>query len=282
MLNAAKTTVMAHYVAQQSQVDQRSMGETLIEELDRLFKLGWSVESVDIHNYVAFVSDLSQQMTDAITDDRYPYGRDDTCQLIALLASQRQDPVVSLINDLAEILFLKRRQRTEYVGTGDGPQPFVISKLMLEYAVKSRRLDDIVSGLTKRFCAENCDKLPNGCCYILGYDMGLVPKTMLRLQALEAGRNGHLVPPIEDKCKYHTHTGCTIALFKSPACIGYLCDPLMESMKAKYPAVELSRFLDCLALFRNGYIDRRNIFEAMDSVIAAGNALLVSRGSDRV
>ena len=181
--------------------------------------------------------------------------------------------------DLAEILFLEREQRTEYRTNTQVAAPYQINKLMLEYAVKSRHVDPIIGVLTKPFCATSCHKPPVGCCYILGYDLGLVPQTMLRLQAVESRRNGHLPPATEETCRYHTSTGCTLSLFKSPACIGALCDPLMESLQKRYPARELAAFLRCLETFRNGHIDRVQVFHAMDGVIRTGRALLEIGGS---
>jgi hypothetical protein len=97
---------------------------------------------------------------------------------------------------------------------------------------------------------------------------------MLRLQAVEARRNGHITPRVEEKCKYHNPTGCTLSLFKSPACIGYLCDGLIGSLEDTYPEAELNAFSKYLEIFRNCHIDRSQVFDAMDGLIAAGGKLV--------
>ncbi len=273
---------MIRYFNGKSQRDQNAVCESLIQELNGFLGVGLSFNSFNAGDYTSFLNYLSIQVSHTIEDDHYAYGRDETLQLIAMLATDRQETMLSFINDMAEILFLNRANRTEYVCNKSATEPYRINKLMLEYAMKSRSIDVIISVLTKGFCATNCDRLPNGCCTILGYDMGLVPQTMLRLQAVESRRNGHITPKEEDKCKYHTNSGCTIALFKSPACIGYLCDGLKESMKEKYPAFKLKAFRDCLSGFRNCYIDRKKVFEAMDATIASGNALLAAELKDRL
>ena len=200
--------------------------------------------------------------------------RDATRELIERLCSDRQRPFESLARDLAEIHFLERDQRSEYVSNTQVAPPWRFGKLMLEYAVKARRLDEILGALTKDYCATCCDRLPVGCCSIQGYDMGLVPDGMLELQEIEARQFGWCAPEREEKCKYHGEAGCVLRLFKSPACIGMLCDPLVGDLAARFDSSRLDPFLERLAVFRNCDIDRAQIFEAMDRVIAAGEDLL--------
>jgi hypothetical protein len=104
--------------------------------------------------------------------------------------------------------------------------------------------------------------------------MGLVPGGMLELQEIEARQFGWSPPQREEKCKFHGETGCVLRLFKSPACIGMLCDPLVDSLRGRYEADRLEPFLGHLAVFRNCDIDRVRVFDAMDDVIESGEALL--------
>jgi len=272
---ASKDDIMARVFLQ----DGHESGQSVIEaafigELNALLGVGLSCRGSRARDYGAFLDDLSARTTTAITNKDYGFPEDETLELIALLTTGDQNHVREFVHDVAEILFLEREKRAEYMSNNQVTPPYRIHKLMLEYAMKSRHLDDIVGALTKRFCATGCPKLPTGCCYISGYDLGLVPKTMLRLQAVEARRNGHNTPPVEEKCKYHTHTGCTLSLFKSPACIGYLCGGLAISLEETHPPVELAAFRECLETFRNCHIDRSRVFDAMDGVIAAGRKLV--------
>jgi hypothetical protein len=193
------------------------------------------------------------------------------------LASDRERPVPSFIRDVCEIQFLPREERSEYISHEQSWKPFKINKILLEYAIKSIQIDEIMGLMTKGYCAESCDRLPTGCCYILGYDLGLVPEAMLELQRLEARKNGWdaIVDGVEEQCRFHSSRGCTIALFKSPACIGHLCDQLGAHLEDSYSAVVLEPFLEALARFRNCCIDRSRIFEAMDEMIRTGRALVL-------
>ena len=192
---------------------------------------------------------------------------------VEALAPRCDNPLVALCNDLAEMLFVERHARTEYVTNETGAPPFVIRKLLLEYAVHARALDRVIGALTKDFCATRCDRLPVGCCSIQGYDMGLVPQTMLEAQRLEAHRGGLL--PIEraDECRYHTPRGCGITLFKSPACLGCLCADLQLHLKKTTPPHLAEDFIAQLAELNNVYIDRGVIFTKMQHAILAGERL---------
>jgi hypothetical protein len=245
--------------------------DILVTEVNEL--LGISL-TPPIGNLNSVTDKISRQAFELVSDSSYPFDKDATCQLVAELASDKERPWLSFINDIAEILFLQRKERSEYKLRKSKHKPYLISKIMLEYALKSRQLDKIIGVLTKGFCANKCTILPLGCCYILGYDMGMVPKTMLKLQIIEAKRTGWKEPEREDKCKFHSPTGCVISLFKSPACIGYLCDDLNDYLHEKYQDAHLKVFLRNLSKFRNSYIDRHKIFEIMGATILSGSALI--------
>jgi hypothetical protein len=206
--------------------------------------------------------------------ERSGSSRDATRELIRRLCSDRSRPYESFALDLVEILTLEREQRSEYVESSQVAPPWRFGKLMLEYAVKARRIDEILGALTKGYCAAECDRLPVGCCSIQGYDMGLVPDGMLELQEIEARQFGWIAPEREEKCKFHGDAGCVLRLFKSPACVGMLCDPLVADLAGRFDRSRLGPFLERLAVFRNCDIDRVRVFEAMDQVIASGERLL--------
>lgn len=200
-----------------------------------------------------------------------------TLEMLRKLTLRPDDPVQGFLDDLAEVLFLPREQRREYrEHRGDLP-PYKIAKLMLEYATLSWRVDRLVGELTKGYCAQSCHCPPVGCCHILGYDLGLVPDGMLALQALEAARQGQVFDGgPEEKCRYHTATGCTVVLFKSPACVRYICPPMMSYLEQRFGHApsRLAVFLSALENFGNSHIDRSKVFERMGRLIAAGESLL--------
>lgn len=192
--------------------------------------------------------------------------------LIRALVRQSDNPCVALVNDIAEILFMPRAERSEYRNHRLPSPPYVIEKLLLEYALLAVELDDLIGRLSKSFCAAQCPTAPVGCCHLLGYDMGLVPDRMLSVQRLEAVRNGWRAPtrPDVEKCRYHTQTGCTLRLFKSPACIGAMCTAVGRHLDTRYPPSDLAVLREKLQTFRNCDIDRTEVFRAMRSVIDAG------------
>ena len=72
--------------------------------------------------------------------------------LVVALASDRTAPFDSVVHDLAEILLLPRGERSEYARGGFPPcGPWIFPKLMLEFAVWSRRLDQVTGDLLAPF-----------------------------------------------------------------------------------------------------------------------------------
>lgn len=195
--------------------------------------------------------------------------------LLAFLVTERRCPSMSLVQDLAEILYLPREHRSEYLEARGGTPPFRIRKLLLEYAHFSIQIDQIIGELTKDFCAKSCARLPIGCCRVLGYDLGLVPDVMLDAQVAEAKLQLWQEPSLlEERCKFHTDTGCAISMFKTPACIGFMCDELNRLLEAEYPQSLARSFISALTELRNRDIDREEIFLRMQRVISAGEDLL--------
>ena len=180
----------------------------------------------------------------------------------------------SLVEALAEILFVPRQHRTEYRFHRLPSPPWRIRRLLLEYAVWAQRLDDAATSLTRGFCAEHCDRLPTGCCAIPGYDMGLSTEAMLAAQELEATMLGWTEPPSEEGCKFHGPTGCCLLRFKSPACAGMLCDAAVADLRRRWPASALEEFLVPLAKYRNQILNRSEIFDTMREVVEAAQRLV--------
>jgi len=251
--------------------------ETVTAQIHALLELEIDAPTSIPERYSVFVDDLCERMDVRLEEKGGSFRNGAVMDLILRLASDREQPVPSFIRDVCEIQFLSREDRSEYACHKQSGKPFKINKILLEYAIKSSQIDEIMGPLTKGYCAESCDRLPTGCCYIQGYDLGLVPETMLELQRLEAKRNGWdaTVDGVEEQCRFHSSRGCTIALFKSPACIGSLCDQLGAHLEESYSAVVLEPFLEALARFRNCCIDRSKVFGAMDEIIQTGRALVL-------
>ncbi len=227
------------------------------------------------------VRDMAASLFPPGPDGQWPCSED--MPLLRALTRGAPDPAQALLDDLAEILLLPRHERSEYRDHRGTMPPYKIGKLMLEYAVKSAQIDRIVGALTKGFCARHCDRPPVGCCHILGYDLGLVPEVMLELQRLEAARQEVVFPDgaLEEKCRYHTRRGCPLKLFKSPACVRYICPPMFTYLEQRFGHCpgELAVFIAALTDFGNSHFDREKIYEVMDRLIATGEILLATEPS---
>jgi len=95
-----------------------------------------------------------------------------------------------------------------------------IAEAVVEYASKTKQLDEVLTELTKSICAERCSDGYGSCCHTTYYDAS-IPSPMVKLQKMEAGESG--LEKGDSECRYHSETGCHLTLFKSPICIGYLC-----------------------------------------------------------
>ena len=194
--------------------------------------------------------------------------------LLAFLAPHRRRPGPSVVRALAEILFVPRPLRTEYIQHQLPTEPWDIRRLLLEYALWSAQIDPLLGALTKGYCARRCHRAPAGCCTTLGYDLGLVPEAMLQAQQLEAQASGWSPPAQEYKCKYHGPRGCCLRLFKSPACNGMLCDPLIEHLQKTCDPTKLQAFFTPLASYRNQPLSRTKIFTTMSQLVQAGQHVI--------
>ena len=271
---------MTEHFRSRARSGRRQLAHTLSRELNGVLHLTLSPVSLDrISTWNRCLDALARGVADGIASALYPHDPRRTLTLIAALADRPAHPIESVVDDLAEILFIARAERSEYRQHRDITPPFRIKKLLLEYAAKSRGIDRLIGILNKGYCAESCATPPVGCCHLLGYDMGLVPDRMMSLQRIEAKWRGWTLPerPDVDACRYHTKTGCVLALFKTPACVGYLCPGIEESLAKRFEAAPLHRFYEALYVFRNCDIDRRNVFLAMDALLAAGEELLRAR-----
>ena len=256
---------------------RRGFCETVTAQIHALLGLEIDAPRSFQEQYSTFVDDLSERMNARLEEKGGSFRNGAVMRLLLRLVSDREQPVPSFIRDVCEIQFLSREDRSEYTCHKQSGKPFKINKILLEYAIKSSQIDEIMGLVTKRYCAESCDRLPTGCCHILGYDLGLVPEAMLELQRLEARKNGWeaILDGVERQCRFHSAGGCTIALSKSPSCVGHLCDQLASHLKDSHPALVLEPFLEALARFRNCCIDRSEVFKAMDAIIRTGRTLIL-------
>lgn len=121
---------------------------------------------------------------------------------------------------------------------------------VIGYSLYTRQLDRVQDAVSKAFCRDSCDRPPVGCCnanhcdifspsdYFLYHPTPLsleLGQAVTRLQRIEdewaqsegAGRLGRY-------CRYLSDRGCTLALFKSPRCVHYLCQTLRDDLTERH------------------------------------------------
>jgi hypothetical protein len=267
---------MTRWFSSLTKAERRAAWRRLLDTLNDLLGLGLAAPLPGEGSWETCLEMLSREVWAGVHHPDYPLGTDETAALIAALAEDKDRSMESFLTALAEILFIERERRSEYVENRLSVPPFKISLLLLEYATKMTAVDRLMDELCKEFCRDLCPKSPVGCCNILGYDMGLVPDRMLAVQKLEASMRGWRAPKHPDltKCRYHRADGCALVLFKSPACIGYLCEGIETDLAKRFDRAALERFYRRLAELRNCDIDRREVFRALDALIDAGARLI--------
>ncbi len=157
-------------------------------------------------------------------------------------------------------------------------------RLIIAYTMKTKKMDKILSRLTKEYCAAGCESIPVGCCDQTSYYFMGINDKMVKLQEKEAKNNGWLDFP--SNCRYHTSKGCKLKLFKSPICLGFICDPLEKAIRDDFACdsaelfiADLKHLIDfasyfayCDSLSYSEYFEE--LFKTMDSMIANGNKLV--------
>lgn len=107
-------------------------------------------------------------------------------------------------------------------------RPFLIG-----YAHLSMSLNDVFFKLgMSNYCGKICDAKPLGCCTEEILKPRVHSELFLKLQEVESRRNGHVDE--QGNCKYHARkSGCSLYRFKSPTCLGYLCNPLKTKLASQ-------------------------------------------------
>jgi len=144
---------------------------------------------------------------------------------------------------------------------------------LLAYAARARELDTILAKLgAKEFCAADCDKLPEGCCWEYAYRIGNEDFfEFLAVQDVEARKHGWHRPG--SRCRYHSETGCKLSLFKAPVCIRLLCPRLVQALEKRFGRGARD-FNDALAKLSLDIQRSPTLLGEMDHAIALGRKLL--------
>lgn len=169
-------------------------------------------------------------------------------------------------------------------------------RLIIKYALRTKKIDEIFTELTKEYCASSCPLGSDSCCgksareyreakerkYNEINEHGLIEE-MVELQEIEARKNGW-VEPSKDNCKYHTDSsGCKLVFFKTPSCIGDLCWQLKKHLREQFGYEETESFLKKMYDIRYANtVTNPYLFNSMDDAIAAGMELVGINKSDKM
>jgi hypothetical protein len=113
------------------------------------------------------------------------------------------------------------------------PNPKSFRHFLTGYAHLSMSLNDLFFKLgMSDYCGKTCEDNPLGCCEGIKSVLKIYPEIFLKLQQIESRRNGHVDEEVS--CQYHSPaSGCSLYRFKSPTCLGYLCDSLKTKLAAQ-------------------------------------------------
>ncbi len=159
------------------------------------------------------------------------------------------------------------------------PRPSPLqSELTIEYGIRTVKLDALLDRMTRPYCADDCSKMPTGCCTSDFHSW--LPLEMRNLQQIEAIIKGWKKRTGQE-CRYHSHEGCYIDVWKAPVCIGYLCNPLKGMLKSTYSG-DIDKF--CIALSDIEGLQRQDLYKearswlwVMDETIDIGNQILAEK-----
>ncbi|MFA5856904.1 MAG: hypothetical protein WC867_06080 [Candidatus Pacearchaeota archaeon] len=119
------------------------------------------------------------------------------------------------------------------------------------YFINIEDLTEILRDLSRNYCKDNCPI--SGIIKCCGYDhhKHSLPETILNNQESEAISKGWIFHNEEDRCRYHSDSGCSLTKTISPICIGYFCSDLTNYLTNNSKDKELmNEFLESIGIVR--------------------------------
>ena len=101
-------------------------------------------------------------------------------------------------------------------------------RVAIAYARATAELTSLTGQLSDR-CAR-CHLGPVGCCDRHGRHALGMPRELLRLQEVEAARQGFTPELRPQRCEFHGERGCTLTLFRSTICYSFFCDEIIAEL----------------------------------------------------
>lgn len=159
---------------------------------------------------------------------------------------------------------------------------------VIAYSLYARQMDVIQQDMTKAYCAHECARPPVGCCNRHHCDVYSLSDILISRPTSGAMELAHSIRTMQDDehayreaalnnapttlCRYFMASGCTLKLFKSPLCIHYLCDGIIEHLK-KSIGTSIAPFIDAMHCVATRQLLSCTDFTSADTITTAMAAI---------
>jgi hypothetical protein len=148
-------------------------------------------------------------------------------------------------------------------------------QLAIAYATMTAELTTLTGQLTDR-CGR-CQHGPIGCCDRHGRHALGMPEHLLRLQEVEAARQGFAPTKRPQRCEFHGDRGCTLTLFRATICYSFFCQELIAELCEADGEELVMPFMNAIAAVYEGpslKADPAATLANLEIALAAGRALV--------
>jgi len=143
-----------------------------------------------------------------------------------------------------------------------------------KYSEKVQKINNKLYNISDGFCQTKCPQFPIGCCTSDSFAESnqMEENILLKQKKLYNLRKESKKVIYSDKaCKYHcSNQGCLIKEFKSPLCLGYICDEFNQFLETKYGRNNIKKLNNLLLFELISESDCReslNLINVMDKII---------------
>jgi hypothetical protein len=151
-------------------------------------------------------------------------------------------------------------------------------RLAIAYARATAELTTLTSQLSDR-CGR-CHLGSVGCCDRQGRHALGMPDELLRLQNLEAARQGHTPLARPQRCEFHGERGCTLTLFRATICYSFFCKEIIAELCEVDGEELVMPFMAAIAAVYEGpslKADPAATLANLELALEAGRALVAHR-----
>ena len=148
-------------------------------------------------------------------------------------------------------------------------------RLAIAYATATAELTALTGQLSDR-CGR-CHLGSIGCCDRHGRHAIGMPEHFLRLQEVEAARQGFTPEKRPQRCEFHGERGCTLTLFRATICYSFFCKELIAELCEADGEELVMPFMTAIAAVYEGpslKADPAATLQNLEIALEAGRALV--------